>query len=176
MSQLLIQNYYNELSRLKKVTGAKRESVVREAFKDLLKAWGKSAGLTFITEHEFISTAKVRNYLDGALLQDLRVPFGYWEAKDEDDDLDKEIAKKLKREYPRIPFYRNFKQWRDWGQRLLDLLLKYETVKPFALKRFDAPDAKAHAAKLVPSPKLKSDPDKGLLVLDTETTFRVFRA
>jgi predicted helicase len=31
----------------------------------------------------------------------LRVPFGYWEAKDEEDDLDAEIAKKFKKGYPR---------------------------------------------------------------------------
>ena len=37
--------------------------------------------------------------LDGALLHSLRVPFGYWEAKD--DDLDQEIARKFKRGYPR---------------------------------------------------------------------------
>jgi predicted helicase len=100
MSQLLINHYLNDLATLKRVSGDKRESVVREAFKDLLKAWGKSQGLIFIPEHEFITTAKVRNYIDGALLHDLRVPFGYWEAKDADDDLDAEIAKKLRRGYP----------------------------------------------------------------------------
>lgn len=100
MSQLLINQYLNELADLKRVSGASRESVVREAFKDLLKAWGKSQHLTFIPEHEFITTAKVRNYIDGALLHDLRVPFGYWEAKDAGDDLDVEIAKKFRRGYP----------------------------------------------------------------------------
>jgi predicted helicase len=30
----------------------------------------------------------------------LRVPLGYWEAKDEDDDLDKEIEKKFRKGYP----------------------------------------------------------------------------
>ena len=100
MSQLLINQYLNELATLKRVSGAQRESVVREAFKDLLKAWGKSQNLVFIPEHEFISAAKVRNYVDGALLHDLRVPFGYWEAKDADDDLDVEIAKKFRRGYP----------------------------------------------------------------------------
>ncbi len=38
--------------------------------------------------------------MDGALLYELRLPFGYWEAKDEKDDLDAEIALKLKRGYP----------------------------------------------------------------------------
>lgn len=100
MSQLLINQYLNDLAQLKRVSGVNRESVVREAFKDLLKGWGKSQGLTFIPEYEFLTTAKVRNYVDGALLHDLRVPFGYWEAKDEKDDLDAEIAKKFRRGYP----------------------------------------------------------------------------
>jgi predicted helicase len=100
MSQLLINEYLNDLATLKRVSGAQRESVVREAFKDLLKKWGRSQNLVFIPEHEFITTAKVRNYVDGALMHDLRVPFGYWEAKDADDDLDEEIAKKFRRGYP----------------------------------------------------------------------------
>lgn len=100
MSQLHITHYLNDLAQLKRVSGVNRESVVREAFKDLLKNWGKSQGLTFIPEYEFVTTAKVRNYVDGALLHDLRVPFGYWEAKDEKDDLDAEIAKKFRRGYP----------------------------------------------------------------------------
>ena len=37
---------------------------------------------------------------DGALLHALRVPLGYWEAKDEEDDLDKEIEKKFRKGYP----------------------------------------------------------------------------
>ncbi|MEO8927797.1 MAG: type ISP restriction/modification enzyme [Caulobacteraceae bacterium] len=100
MSQHLINAYLNELSRLRQVSGASRESVVREAFKDLLKAWGRSRDLQFIAEHEFITPAKDRRYIDGALLHSLRVPFGYWEAKDEKDDLDAEIALKFSRGYP----------------------------------------------------------------------------
>lgn len=100
MSQLLINEYLNDLATLKRVSGANRESVVREAFKDLLKKWGRSQNLHFIPEHEFITTAKVRNYVDGALMHDLRVPFGYWEAKDDKDDLDAEIEKKFRRGYP----------------------------------------------------------------------------
>jgi predicted helicase len=38
--------------------------------------------------------------VDGALLYSLRVPFGYWEAKDEKDDLDAEIETKKRRGYP----------------------------------------------------------------------------
>jgi len=100
MSQLLINEYLNELATLKRVSGAARESVVREAFKDLLKKWGRSQNLVFIPEHEIITSFKTRIYVDGALMHDLRVPFGYWEAKDANDDLDAEIASKTRKGYP----------------------------------------------------------------------------
>jgi hypothetical protein len=96
MSQLLIQHYLNELQTMRRVSGTSRESVVREAFKTLLKDWGKSRDLIFIPEFEFTTLQKSRVYADGALLYALRVPLGYWEAKDEEDDLDKEIEKKFR--------------------------------------------------------------------------------
>lgn len=100
MSQLLINQFLADLDRLRAISGSKRESVVREAFKDLLKAWAKQYDLVFIPEFEFETPARERRYVDGALLYSLRVPFGYWEAKDEDDDLDKEIDKKKRKGYP----------------------------------------------------------------------------
>lgn len=100
MSQLLIQKYLNELHDLRKVSGTSRETVVREAFKTLLKEWGRSHDLVFVTEYEIITPAKERRLVDGALLHELRLPFGYWEAKDEKDDLDAEIEIKFRRGYP----------------------------------------------------------------------------
>jgi hypothetical protein len=99
MSQLLIQQYLNQLQTLQRVSGTQRESVVREAFKDLLKNWGRNHDLVFIPEYEVTTLTKERRYVDGALLYTLRVPFGYWEAKDTKDDLDDEIQKKLRRGY-----------------------------------------------------------------------------
>ena len=100
MSQVLINQYLAQLDVLKKVGGTHRESVVREAFKDLLKGWGKQHNLVFIPEYKFDSATKDTRFVDGALLYELRVPFGYWEAKDAKDDLDAEIEYKLKRGYP----------------------------------------------------------------------------
>ena len=74
--------------------------MVREAFKTLLKDWGKSRDLIFIPEYEYQTLQKTRVYPDGALLHALRVPLGYWEAKDEEDDLDAEIEKKFRKGYP----------------------------------------------------------------------------
>jgi hypothetical protein len=101
MSQQLIGRYLNELSDLRRVSGDVRESVVREAFKTLLKDWGRSKKLIFVPEYRLDTATRDRRFVDGALLHDeLRVPFGYWEAKDEDDDLDKEIDRKFRRGYP----------------------------------------------------------------------------
>ena len=100
MSQLLIQQYLNQLQDLRKIGGTHRESVVREAFKDLLKGWARTHDLIFVPEYEFAAPTKELRYVDGALLHALRVPFGYWEAKDDKDDLDNEIATKLRRGYP----------------------------------------------------------------------------
>ena len=36
----------------------------------------------------------------------------------------------LKREFPRVPFYDNFRQWVAWGRQLMDLHINYETVEP----------------------------------------------
>lgn len=101
MSRQLINEYRAELDRLRAVSGSRRESVLREAFKDLLKRWGRSLDLHFIPEHDIVTSQKNRIYLDGALLHALRVPFGYWEAKDADDNLDAEITAKTRKGYPR---------------------------------------------------------------------------
>jgi predicted helicase len=100
MSQLLIQHYLNDLQTLRRVSGTSRESVVREAFKTLLKDWGKSRDLIFIPEFEYTTLQKKTVYPDGALVYALRVPLGYWEAKDEEDNLDDEIEKKFRKGYP----------------------------------------------------------------------------
>ncbi len=101
MSQVLIHEYLAELDRLKRTSGSTRETIVREAFKDLLKAWGRAQDLVFVAEYPMKTATKANISLDGALLHSIRTPLGYWEAKDEDDDLEAEIAKKFRRGYPR---------------------------------------------------------------------------
>ncbi len=100
MSQLLINDYLKQLDLIKKVGGSSRETIVREAFKDLLKAWGKQQGLVFLAEYPLKTATKTNITVDGVLLHELRMPLGYWEAKDAADDLDEEIGKKFKKGYP----------------------------------------------------------------------------
>ena len=100
MSQLLINDYLKQLDVIKRVSGSQRETIVREAFKDLLKAWGRQHDLVFLAEYPVKTATKTNIAVDGALLHELRMPLGYWEAKDADDDLADEIAKKFKKGYP----------------------------------------------------------------------------
>jgi predicted helicase len=100
MSKLLINEYLKQLDILKKISGSKRETIIREAFKDLLKALGRQQNLVFLAEFPHKTLTETNVTIDGALLHELRMPLGYWEAKDEKDDLDEEIEKKFKKGYP----------------------------------------------------------------------------
>lgn len=100
MSQQLVQQFLNELDRIKKYSGSVNEQTIREAFKDLLKAWSKQNDLLFVAELEYDTTQKTKVYPDGTILHGLRVPLGFWEAKDTSDVLDEEIRKKTAKGYP----------------------------------------------------------------------------
>ncbi len=79
-------------------------------------------------------------------------------------------ALNLKREFPRIPFYKDFWQWAEWGKELMDLHIGYESVTPAKLKRIDVPDEKARKAGLAPKCLLKADKEGGRIMIDSETT------
>lgn len=78
-------------------------------------------------------------------------------------------ALNLKRDFPRIPFYLDFWAWADWGRRLMELHIGYETVEPWAITRTDAVDKGARAAGVSPKPILKADRDNGVIRIDAET-------
>lgn len=100
MSRLLVDQYLNELDRLRKFTGSLTEGVISEAFKDLLKAWSRQLNWQFSAQFEFQSPQKNRIRPDGTIFHSIGLPFGYWEAKDTADALDEEIRKKLAKGYP----------------------------------------------------------------------------
>jgi putative transposase len=47
---------------------------------------GRSKDLIFVPEYKLDTPTRDRRFVDGALLYELRVPYGFWEAKDEEDD------------------------------------------------------------------------------------------
>jgi predicted helicase len=81
-------------------SGTVTEQVVRPAFRRLLEHWARAENLVFVEELEYGTPLKTKVYPDGTVLHALRVPHGYWEAKDTADDLDEEIRKKTAAGYP----------------------------------------------------------------------------
>jgi predicted helicase len=75
-------------------------------------------------------------------------------------------ALNLKREFPRLPFYTDFRQWATWGKQLMDLHINYETARAYKLKRVDA------ETNSTPRPKLKADKQSGTIELDSETVLQ----
>ena len=100
MNQNLINTYLKHLDQLRQKTGSQNESILREAFKDLLKNWGRQLDLVFVAEYPLKTAFKTNISVDGALLQELRLPLGFWEAKDVGDDLDAEVRNKFAKGYP----------------------------------------------------------------------------
>ncbi|MFM5891370.1 MAG: type ISP restriction/modification enzyme, partial [Dolichospermum sp.] len=45
----------------------------------------------------------------------------------------------LKRDFPRLPYYENFRKWVNWGKQLMEIHINYETVTPYNLTRLDIP-------------------------------------
>ena len=64
MSRILVEQYLNELADLERVAGTRRETVVRRAFKSLLKGRGRSRDLTFVPKCEYITSAKERRCIE----------------------------------------------------------------------------------------------------------------
>jgi hypothetical protein len=71
----------------------------RCAFQYLLAETARSHHLLLVPEQSTRSGGK-RVVPDGTLCDDFNLHRGYWEAKDTEDNLDADIAKKIKKGYP----------------------------------------------------------------------------
>ncbi|WP_245267370.1 type ISP restriction/modification enzyme [Methylosinus sp. LW3] len=78
-------------------------------------------------------------------------------------------ALNLTREFPRIPFYADFWRWAEWGEKLVALHIRYESIEPWPLQRIDAKDEKAARARVAPICVLRADKEHGIITLDSET-------
>lgn len=100
MSTFSIQTYYRELEKTIHYGGSKKETAIRNAFYYLLNEYAHSKDLMLIPE---ISTKNKSGKLitpDGTIKDSIRNDWGYWESKDEADDINEEIKKKFAKGYP----------------------------------------------------------------------------
>lgn len=102
MSIHSIHQYHNEVEKIIHFGGTKKETAVRNAFYNLLNEYAKSKGLMIVTEVTIKATNSNKNVIpDGTLKDFLRQDWGYWESKDESDDINEEIKKKFDKGYPK---------------------------------------------------------------------------
>lgn len=94
-----IEQYRADLSRLIEFGGSVNEQSIRAAFQICLSAYCADHKEQLELVPELPYGAGV--IPDGTVKDSLRMPRGYWEAKDTLDDLDTEIQIKLDRGYPR---------------------------------------------------------------------------
>ncbi len=108
-----VQTYFQALATFTK-HGHTTEGNTRSAFADLLKRCCPTYGWHLVEEYQFKGTNKPGSpatglgrwggkkplRADGALVDDLTLVHGLWEAKDADDDLTKEITRKREAGYP----------------------------------------------------------------------------
>jgi predicted helicase len=94
-----VRGYYLTLAQFANV-GARHESAVRAAFDQLIEAGAGPLKWTLVREYELRRKGESSLRLDGALLDQYRLVHGCLEAKDDGDDLEKEMRAKLKLGYP----------------------------------------------------------------------------
>jgi len=100
MSRLQIQTYYKKLDSLIQHGGSRNEQSIRGAFENLLNSYCEPKNFIVVPELYYQTSKNTSVRLDGIVKDALRLAWGYWEAKDEFDDLDKEIEAKLFQGYP----------------------------------------------------------------------------
>lgn len=100
MSTYAIKTFHLELERIKHYGGTNKETAIRFAFQKLLDEYAKGKDLMLIPEVSLKTKSGKTVTPDGTLKDVLRLDHGYWESKDEADDIDEEIKKKFAKSYP----------------------------------------------------------------------------
>ncbi len=95
-----IKQYYAALAEFEKL-GASKETSVRAAFQEILTTYARKKKWSFIAEEGITLANGNAGSVDGAIKDEWGGIIGFWEAKDEQDDLRKWIDKKFAAGYPR---------------------------------------------------------------------------
>lgn len=100
MSIQLIHQYYSKVEQVIRYGGSRNEQSLRKPFQDLLEQYARAKNLVLVAEVELVSKRGTRIRPDGVLKDALRQDWGFWESKDEKDDIEAEIATKFAKGYP----------------------------------------------------------------------------
>ena len=95
----IIQDYYEALQKYEDYN-ITHEGAVSNPFAILLNFCAKKVNATFVPQYPMRGSKGKHIIVDGAILDQYGLPIAYWEAKDMDDDLPKEVQKKRRKGYP----------------------------------------------------------------------------
>ena len=143
-----VKDYYDALNELIAL-GASHEGAVSPAFAALLRHCARQFDWTLLEQHSVKRNGHPIR-VDGALADGFKLVHGYWEAKDSNDDLDKEIKKKFAVGYPkdnilfqapdRIIIWQDARQVLDEDitqpERLIEALRTFFAYQPPAYEQF----------------------------------------
>lgn len=98
----VVKTYYHELQRLSKQTkgNTQKEGAVAPLFSPILRYCSNQYERILIEQYT-LDKGNKNLYLDGAVVDSFNLIYGVWEAKDNDDKLEKEILQKFKDGYPK---------------------------------------------------------------------------
>lgn len=100
MSRQAITGYHSELDKIIRYGGSKNEQAIKDAFYKLLNKYLEPLDLILIRELEYKTLSGKSVYPDGTVKDSSRLDYGWWESKDQLDDLADEIEKKIAAGYP----------------------------------------------------------------------------
>ncbi|MCC5944148.1 MAG: N-6 DNA methylase [Bernardetiaceae bacterium] len=100
MSIQLVKTYQREIAQVKDL-GATNEMALKRPFANLLYAYCQKKNLTLVEEISMKSALGNTIRPDGTVKGINRLDWGYWEAKDEADELEDEVKKKFAKGYPK---------------------------------------------------------------------------
>ena len=94
----VVKAYYGEIHDVVQL-GYRSEGAVSPAFAALLRRCAKQSYWTLVEQYSMRRGGRIIR-VDGALVDPFKLVHGVWEAKDTDDDLEKEIKRKFEAGYP----------------------------------------------------------------------------
>lgn len=100
MSIHAVKAYQREVEEDRRFGGSNNELSIRDAFKNMLNEYARPKGLRLIYELPFKTQQGKSVKPDGTLKDSLQNSWGFWESKDEADDINEEIQKKFAKGYP----------------------------------------------------------------------------
>ncbi|MCX7999740.1 MAG: hypothetical protein N3A69_12450, partial [Leptospiraceae bacterium] len=139
MSTPILKHYYEQIEKLVDFGGTRKETSLRNAFYVLLNEYARTKNLIVVPEVSIMGTKGKLVTPDGALKDALRQDLGYWESKDEYDDLHEEIQKKFEKGYPKENIL--FEDGKtailyQHGQKVLEVAISDDVALDELLKRF----------------------------------------